>query len=200
MDDLGRSAGALAEAGVMIVRAWGVRPSLGRGMICTCNDEASFCRVGLPGAHAIHADPGRTATRDPAVLASWRTAFAGENMLLLTGARSRLAGLQFSDEEAFKAAARQFGPLPVTPTSRAPDGALTAFFRWARPALIDPNALGAGVVVHGEGGRLLVPGSRTLDGAVRWAVPPADARLASLPLQWRAAILDAPRCRVFRAA
>jgi hypothetical protein len=120
--------------------------------------------------------------------------------LALCGARSRLAALEFANPEALQAALRRFGPLPVTPASRAPDGALTTWFRWAHPPVIAPDALGVDIRAHGEASRVLVPGSMLIDGAVRWAVPPADARLAGMPLGWRAAILDAPRCRVFRAA
>lgn len=200
MDDLLESATLLAGAGVMIARSWGVRLSHPRGLICACNSDAEFCRVGRPGAHALHFDPGRSATRDPDVLAGWRTAFQGENLLALPGARSRLAALEFANPEALQAALRHYGPLPVTPTSRAPDGALTAWFRWAKPPVIAPDALGVDIRAHGEASRVLVPGSMLIDGAVRWAVSPDTTHLAGLPVSWRQAILDAPRCRVFRAA
>lgn len=200
MDELAASAAALAECGVYLARCWGVRDSVGRGRICACNGDGTHCRVGLPGAHAIHTDPARSATRDPAVLEGWRRAFGGENMLALCGARSRLAAVEVAGPEALQRAQQRHGPLPHTPTVRAPDGTLTALYRWGRPPLVDAAVLGVHVRLHAEGARILVPGSTLIDGAVEWAVSPADAHLAGLPRRWRSAILDAPRCRVFRAA
>lgn len=199
-DDLGNSAATLAEAGVYLARAWGTRESVGRGRICACNADRDQCRVGLAGQHPVHRDPARAATRDPAVLEGWRRAFGGENMLALCGARSRLAAVEVAGPEALQRALQRHGPLPLTPTVRAPDGTLTALYRWGRPPLVDPAVLGVHVRVLAEGAHFLVPGSRLIDGEITWAVPPADARLAGMPLGWRAAILDAPRCRVFRAA
>lgn len=198
-DVLLKSALALAECGIYSARAWGVRPSVGRGWRCCCNDEQSTCRVGLPGAHAVHASPTRAATRDPDVIAGWRRAHGGENLLALCGAKSRLTALEFPDPEALWEAQRRFGRLPETWTSQAPSGAVTAWFRWARPSMIAPDGLGGDVRVHSEAARLLVPGSRLLDGVVEWVVSPAEARLTGLPMPWRAAILEAPRRRASRA-
>lgn len=200
MDELAASAAALAGSGVWIARAWGTRESLGRGRICCCNADRSQCRVGLAGRHPVHALTALTATRDLDVILGWRRAFGGENMLALCGARSRLAAVEVAGPEALQRAQQRHGALPITPTVRAPDGTLTALYRWGRPPLVDPAVLGVHVRVLAEGAHFLVPGSRLIDGEVAWAVPPADARLAGLPLSWRSAILDAPRCRVFRAA
>ncbi len=199
-DDLGNSAATLAEAGVYLARAWGTRESVGRGRICACNADRDQCRVGLAGRHPVHADPARTATRDPSILEGWRTAFASENMLALTGARSRLVGLSFQDREALHVTQRRFGALPFTPLSEAPGGSRTAWFRWARPPVIDPDGMGTNVRVHAEGARLLVPGSTLADGVAEWVVSPADARIAGLPLPWRQTILNAADRRVFRTA
>lgn len=188
------------RARIAVARAWGVRDSHPRGLICCCNAPLGGCRLGSPGAHPVHDRHDLTGTKDAELLATWAVDRQGENLVALMGARSRLVGLEFPSGTARNRREHDFGRLPPTVTTRTPDGSETAFFRWVRPPRVAPDILGDGVRVLGEGAWAPVPGSALPGGVVTWAAPPAEG-FADLPLRWRDALREAqagtPNVRVF---
>lgn len=191
------------DAGIAVARAWGLRASVGRGEVCGCNGPGGVCRLGAPGAHPLHDRPSLTATTDPAILAGWAVDHPGENLLAQTGERSRLIAIRFANSRARRRKKFEFGELPPTIATRAPDGAETRFFRLRNPPHVAPDALGRGVTVLAEGGWTSVPGSALPGGLVTWAALP-DEGFADLPAPWRDAIRDkrtgTPSVRLFAHA
>lgn len=187
------------HSGIAVARSWGLRPSIGRGEQCGCNGPAGVCRAGTPGAHPVHESPGLTATTDPDVLGEWASAHPGENILAMTGRRSRIVALTFSSNNARRRRVFDFGKLPPTFTTYAPDGSVTMIFRWDRPPRVGPDVLGRGVTVHSEGGWTPVPGSALPGGAVTWVSDPQ--RVFALPAPWREGIetrqIATPNVRIF---
>lgn len=191
------------RARIAVARAWGLRGSHPRGEICQCNGPGGVCRDGSPGAHPLHDQPSLTATKDPATVSAWAVDHPGENVLALTGERSRLLGLEFASGTVRSRREFDWGCLPPTVTTRSPGGSEIALFRWVRPPLVGPDILGEGVRVLGEGAWTPVPGSILPDGLVTWAARP-NGGFADLPQRWRDAIREAqagtPNIRVFARA
>ena len=187
------------DAGIAVARAWGLRASIGRREQCGCNGPGGACRYGVPGAHPLHARPDRTATTAPATINSWADLHAGENLVALTGRQSRVVALTFASSNARRRRIFDFGRLPPTMTTCAPDGSVTMIFRWDRPPRIRPDVLGRGITVQGEGGWTPVPGSALPGGAVTWAADPQ--RIFALPASWRQGIegrqAGTPNARIF---
>lgn len=190
------------HAGIAVARGWSIRDSLGRGRICECNGPSGICRAGTPGAHPVHESPGLTATTDPDVLGEWASAHPGENILALTGRRSRLVALTFASANARRRRVFDFGKLPPTFATHAPDGSTTMLFRWERPPRVGPDVLGRGVTVHSEGGWTPAPGSALPAGVVTWTADPQ--RIVALPVSWRQGIqarqAGTPNIRLFAHA
>ena len=188
------------DAGIAVARAWGLRDSHPRGEICQCNGPAGVCRYGAPGAHPLHDRPALAATTDRATVSAWAVDHRGENLVALTGRRSRLVGIRFANSKARGRQQFVLGKLPPTLTTLATDGSETRLFRWRNPPHIAPDALGRGVTVLAEGGWASVPGSALPDGLVTWAALP-DEGFADLPAPWRDAIRAAqagtPNIRIF---
>jgi Bifunctional DNA primase/polymerase, N-terminal len=174
------------------LRGWPIIPGaslVGRRFSCGPGCRTVGCHPGFAHDPGALAGPGRSALRDPRLVASvWR--HTPHAILLATG-------VAFDVVEApswlVALAGRQTVPGPV---------ALTPTGRWmflVRPgAILRPElARLPDVVLHGEGSWIPAPPTRTPEGRLRWTTSPDEVEwhppVGSVLQQWLVGGLPQPR-------
>lgn len=179
-----------ADHRLKVFRVRGVRrpcPRPGDSVIpewgCGCASGAGACTS--PGAHPVAYKWAASATTNPHTIQGWAEKHLQENVGIPAGLISRLLVIDVLDDAALHAAEARLGQLPESWISRTPQGIERRWLNaWAPATSAKPDALGAGLVVHGDGRWVHVPGSREPDGLHEWLVGPAQAPLAPLPAAW----------------
>lgn len=177
-------AAAVMQAAAAEIAAY-LPPAERDGLACEgwpvfpCGPDGRPCTAGGPGDATNYPD---------AVLEIWRL-HPGAAIGVPTGARSGLVVVELDASclrgldgvPRFADLAEGVGDLPPTRTIETPDCGFHLYYRhpgegWRVPCSVDE--LGPGVRVHGDGGYVILPPSRTAAGAYRCRQP---GELADLP-------------------
>lgn len=177
---------ALAEALAVAGWGWPVFPCYGIvDGVCTCRKGP---RCGTPGKHPLITDNLNAATTDRQQILAWAKRWPGCNWAMATGKRSGIVGLDIDPRHGgdvtLRALVAEHGPLPLT--ARVRTGAGGDHYHMQDPGVpvkSRAHALGRGVDVKGDGGYLMLPGCRHIEGDYAWVVHPEQHPPAPLP-EW----------------
>lgn len=125
---------------------------------------------------------------DPEQLVIWWRRWPRANLAAITG---RVSGVVVVDvdprhggDHALAELERQHGDLPWLAVVETPSGGWHVYLRHPGGRVANSvGRIGVGVDVRGDGGIALLPPSRRLDGAYRWAVG-GPATVPELPAAW----------------
>jgi hypothetical protein len=120
----------------------------------------------------------KDATTDPMRIRRWWNRWPEANIAVPTGQVSGFIALDVDGElgwESLHDLEREHGLLPRTSSVCTPRGGQHFYFLWPGYPVKNTTGIAPGLDVRGDGGYVLVPPSRTLDGAYRWdeVCPPA---------------------------
>lgn len=153
---------------------------------CTCGNAD----CDRPGKHPRTKHGLKDATADPDRIRRWSELWRNSNIGVATGGGSGIFVIDIDNERAFDALVERHGPLPATAEQQTGRGRQLVFRYPADCTIRNKTELGGrpGVDVRGDGGYVVVPPSRHVNGktyAWQWSSDPTDgAALAELPATW----------------
>src|SRR5262249_30600083 len=133
-----------------------------------------------PGKHPMTPDGLKSATTDPAAIASWWQQWPKANIAIRTGEVSAIWVLDLDGEEgiaALKQLEAELGSLPKTVSARTGGGGMHLYFRYPPGAAIGnrTRVRGLPIDVRGTNGYVLAPPSSHVSGNFyEWITPPIE--------------------------